>query len=160
MLRASLLSLSLFATAAFAQDQDGHDHHLAEAGGLRAVHAWTNAGDGPDTLVYMEIENRSGREATLTGAHSDVAASATLVGLRNEGGELRMAEIDRMPLPDGSQLQLSPNGLAIRLSAMEGPLARGDSFDLTLTFGDADLDVHVDVEAGNATQHSHAGHAH
>ncbi|WP_127144853.1 copper chaperone PCu(A)C [Pelagibacterium montanilacus] len=141
-------------------DDHGHDDHVAQADGLRAVHAWTNATDGALALVYVELENTSGQAATLLGAEAMIAEGAMLVGLENVDGELRYAEIPQMPIPAASELVLSPNGLAIQLSGLAAPLLEGESFEIELEFEGAHLDAVVAIEAAGATQHSHAGHQH
>ena len=158
MIRTIFLSLALLAVPALAQDD--HDHHVAEASGIRAVHAWANATDASSALVYVEIENASDRAVALTGAHTGIAQSAELVGLQNSGGELSYTAIPEMPLPAGSELVLSPNGLAIQLSGLTGPLVEGETFEIEFQFGDIHLPATVAIEPADATQHSHAGHQH
>ena len=158
MIRVTLFALALLATPAMAQD--GHDHHVAEADGLRAVHAWANATTASTALVYADLENTSGHAATLIGAEAEIAASAQLVGLENAAGELRYVPIPEMPIPAGSEIILSPNGLAIQLSGLTGPLIEGESFEIEFEFGDTHLHATVDIHSATATQHSHAGHQH
>lgn len=164
MIRAALVSLALLATPAFAHDDHAedheHDHHVAEAEGLRAIHAWANATTGSTALVYVELENTSDTDATLTGAHSDIAASAQLVGLENSGGQLTYTPLPLMPVPAGREIVLSPNGMAIQLTGLTQPLVEGDHFEIEFEFDGLHLDAVVEIESANATQHSHAGHQH
>lgn len=160
MIRATLLALALLATPALAQDDHDHDHHVAEAEGLRAVHAWANATTASTALVYTDLENASGHAVTLTGAEADIAASAQLVGLENAAGELRYVPIPEMPLPAGSEIVLAPNGLAIQLSGLTAPLIEGETFEIAFEFGDTHLSATVDIHSATATRHSHAGHQH
>lgn len=163
MICAALLTLALLAAPAVAEDHDDHDHHdehVAETGGVRAVHAWTNATSGSSALVYVELENTAGTDVVLTGAESDLAASAGLVGLQNTGGQLVFVPIPEMPMPAGSSLLLAPNGLAIQLIGLSQPLVQGERFEIEFLFGDFDLHAMVDIESTTATQHSHAGHQH
>jgi len=158
MIRVTLFALALLATPAMAQD--GHDHHVAEADGLRAVHAWANATTASTALVYADLENTSGHAATLIGAEAEIAASAQLVGLENAAGELRYVPIPEMPLPAGSEIVLAPNGLAIQLSGLTAPLIEGETFEIAFEFGDTHLSATVDIHSATATRHSHAGHQH
>jgi len=158
MLRAILVSLALLASPAAAHED--HADHLAEAGGLRAVHAWANATSGPEAMVYLDLSNVSDAPAVLTGAQSEIAASAGLVGLSNEGGRLRFEPIPQMPIPPGGAISLSPNGLAIRLDGLTRPLAEQDRFTVTLDLAGAPLPVTVEGHSATATRHSHAGHQH
>lgn len=182
MIRAALLSLVLLGTPAFAQEthdehaqehheehgdhdheehgHEEHDDHVAEADGIRAVHAWTNATSGSAALVYVEIENTSDADVTLTGGETELAQSVELVGLQNSGGELSYVPIPEMPIPAGSEMLLSPNGLALQLNGLTEPLVEGEHFHIDIEFGDVHLDTAVEIESATATQHSHAGHQH
>lgn len=161
MIRAFAVSLALLAIPAFAEeDHHDHDHHVSSANGIRAIHAWANATEGSSALVYVELANTSDEAVVLTGAHTDIAATAQLVGLANSGGELRFEAIEQMPIAPGAQIVLSPNALAIQLSGLNAPLIEGDTFEIEFAFGAVHLDAVVAVEAAGATQHSHAGHSH
>ncbi|AEQ50728.1 copper chaperone PCu(A)C [Pelagibacterium halotolerans] len=171
MIRAALFSLALIASPAFAQDDhsdehheehehEDHDEHVAQANGVRAIHAWANATDASGALVYVDIENGSDALVTLIGAETEIAATAEIVGLENTGGELTFTAIPALPIPAGADMVFAPNGLAIALSDLSAPLAEGEHFDLELEFETFHLDLEVEIESPTATQHSHAGHNH
>jgi copper(I)-binding protein len=173
MIRAALFSLALIASPALAQEdhadehheehehEDGEqDEHVSEANGVRAIHAWVNATTGSNALVYADIENGSDAVVTLTGAETEIAASAEIVGLENTGGELSYTAIPVLPIPAGADMVFAPNGLAIALSGLTGPLVEGEHFDLELEFDGLHLDLEVAIESAAATQHGHAGHNH
>ncbi|WP_417580409.1 copper chaperone PCu(A)C [Pelagibacterium sp.] len=166
MIRALFVSFTLLASPAIAQDghraddEHEHDEHVAEASGIRAIHAWANATDASTALVYVEIENGSDTTVTLIGAETEIAANAEIVGLENTSGELRYTAIPALPIPAGAGMVFAPNGLAIALSGLSGALVQGDHFDLELEFEDIHLDLEVEIESASATQHSHAGHNH
>ncbi|MEQ8444530.1 MAG: copper chaperone PCu(A)C [Pelagibacterium sp.] len=181
MIRAALFSLALLATPAFAQEdhadehheeheheeheehehEDGeHDEHLAEANGIRAIHAWANATDASSALVYVDIENTSADLVTLIGAETEIATSIEIVGLENTAGELTYTAIPALPIPAGADMVFAPNGLAIALTGLTTPLVEGEHFDLELEFDGFHLDLEVEIESATATQHSHAGHNH
>lgn len=136
------------------------DDHATSAGALRIVHAWTRASDaGTDSLVFMEIENE-GDEDRLTGAVSANASGVTIVGLTIVGGEVSTAPVGPIVVPRGA-LELDPGGLALELRDLREPLAVGGKLELTLMFERAGKVVlHVDVEAADASRHSHDGHRH
>lgn len=176
MIRAAFLSLALLATPAIAQEahddhaeehggheehgEHDHDEHLTEAEGIRTLHAWANATDGSTALVYVEIENTSDADVTLTGGETEIAQSVELVGLQNSGGELSYTAIPEMPIAAGSEMVLSPNGLALQLNGLSEPLVEGEHFHIDIEFGDIHLDTSVEIQSATATQHSHAGHNH
>ncbi|TJZ89406.1 copper chaperone PCu(A)C [Paracoccus gahaiensis] len=149
----------LTVTALPAIAEDGHDH-LAEADGLRILHAWTPATAGPDALIYMEIENGSDRTLTLSGARTEGGQAARLVGFAYADGVETWQPLPDMPIAAGQDLDLTPRGLALQMSGLNDPLARGDTLPIEVMFGDLHLDVGVEVEAEDASAHSHAGHSH
>src|SRR5690606_30806429 len=130
---------------------EDHDDHVAEADGIRALHAWTNATSGSTALVYIEIENSSDAEVILTGGQTDIAQSVELVGLQNSGGELSYTAIPEMPIAAGSEMVLSPNGLALQLNGLSEALAEGEHFHIDIEFGDIHLDTSVEIQSATAT---------
>jgi copper(I)-binding protein len=69
-------------------------------------------------------------------------------------------EIGPIEIPTGDFV-LDPGGVAIELVGLKTALAAGDEIELELHLKTAgELHLHADVEATDATQHSHAGHAH
>lgn len=149
--------LTVMALPAIAED--GHDH-LAEAEGLRILHAWTPATSGPDALIYMQIENESDRTLTLSGARTEGGQAARLVGFAYADGVETWQPLPEMPIAAGQYLDLAPRGLALQMSGLTAPLTRGDTLLIEVIFGDMHLDVGVQVEAEDASAHSHAGHSH
>ena len=140
-----------------ANDED--EDHLAELSGLRLLHAWTNATTDDHAHLYLTIEN-DGEEAFLTGASTEIAAEAHIVAQpMDAGGEPE--EIGTLPLPAGSDMALEPGGVFIELHGLTEALVEGGAFEVVLTFDPlGDVEVHVQVEAEDARQHSHAGHNH
>jgi len=134
--------------------------HVSEAGWVRIVHGWTRATTDDEALVFAEIENTSDSEITLTGAATEVADEAVLVGFQMKDGSLGYVPLPGVPLSPGRDMMLAPNGLAIRLEGLDEPLTKGDTVDVTFSFDAGEVEVHVAVEDADASQHSHAGHQH
>jgi copper(I)-binding protein len=65
-----------------------------------------------------------------------------------------------LPVAPETEMMLAPQGVALRLDGLSRDLAEGDSFNVTVSFAQSDVALTVEVEAADATQHSHAGHAH
>ncbi|KMW57817.1 hypothetical protein AIOL_002785 [Candidatus Rhodobacter oscarellae] len=160
-MRLTVLAAFLLSTAAapvLAAD-DEHSDHLSEADGLRILHAWTNATDDDHVAVYLEIENNRATEVVLMGAETEIAKEAHLMAIDPSTGD--ETEIEELPVPAGSEMELAPGGLFIELHDVAKALSEGDEFELELEFGDdLHLDVHVEVEAADADSHGHAGHNH
>lgn len=136
------------------------DAHLSTVGDVRLLHGWTRATGADTALVFVEIENTGDTPVTLTGGAADLAESAALVGFTLEDGTPVYPELPALPVAPGTEMVLAPQGVALRLDGLSRELAEGDSFDLTLSFAEAEVELTVEVEAANATRHSHAGHAH
>lgn len=139
---------------------DDGDDHIAEGAGLRALHGWTRATAGREALVFVELSNLSGGMVRLIGAESPVAEHAELVGFQLIDGREGHAPVGPVDLGPDEEIALAPFGLAIRLQGLKAPLVQGDTTPLTLLTADGALDLVIDVEAADATQHGHAGHNH
>lgn len=136
------------------------DDHVAEAGDIRVVHAWTRATDGPDGEVFMDIGSR-GAGDRLIGAESEAAAKVEIHGGRLQDGAMTSAPLEAIEIPAGGEFVLEPGVVFLKLSGLREPLVQGEELPLVLTFEHAGrLAVEAKVEAADATQHSHAGHAH
>ncbi|SDZ93374.1 copper chaperone PCu(A)C [Rubrimonas cliftonensis] len=137
------------------------DDHVAVAPfGLRALHPWTNAGDGREALVYVELQNHAADGLTLTGARSPAADHAELVGFQLRDGAPAHVAVGAMTLDAGGDATLAPFGLAIRLEGLSEPRHEGETLPVTLLTDRGALEMLVSVERAGATQHSHAGHMH
>lgn len=147
---------------------DDHDDHAREADahvavaafGLRALHPWTNAGDGREALVYVELQNHAAEALTLTGARSPAAAHGELVGFLLKDGAPTHVAVEAMTLDAGGDATLAPFGLAIRLEGLASPRREGETLPVTVLTDRGALEMLVAVEPADATRHSHAGHMH
>jgi len=142
------------------EDHDGHDDHLAVSEHLRVLHGWTRATDHDHARVFMEIENIGDEPVRITGGRSKIGERTELVGFSLEDGEGRYQPLDAVPVMPGRDLTLAPRALALSVDGLDRPLAEGASFPLVLTTDHGDIEMTIAVEAADAEQHSHAGHAH
>ncbi|MBB5087310.1 copper chaperone PCu(A)C [Roseospira marina] len=154
--------------AGSASDDHGvhaHDHetgvaHAFALGPLRVVHPWTRATQGPDAVVFMDLDNTGDAPITLTGAAADWAASAAIVGFTLKDGEGRYTPLPSIPIAPGHDLVLRPDEVALRFTGITAPLPHGGHVHLTLHTSLGALEIAAMVEAADALQHSHAGHSH
>ncbi|MBM7067734.1 copper chaperone PCu(A)C [Actibacterium sp. 188UL27-1] len=147
----------LLTTPVFAEDSD----HLVKIDGVEILHAWAQASDGPKARVFVEIENDSDTPIILRGGDApDVAASIALMGASiKAGGDPQ--PIDEMPIAPGSHIDLVPDGLYLALDGLKAPLTKGEEFEMHLILEPhGEVEIHVEIEAADATAHSHAGHSH
>lgn len=139
----------------------GSDAHLAEAGGIRLVHAWSRATNRDETLIFVEIENTGGSTRSLVGGASPHAAAAELVGFRLVDGTPTYQPLPEVPIAPGAEMTLAPEGLALRLTGLDAALDEGGALPVTFTFDDGlEIEATAQIEASNAARHSHAGHMH
>ena len=142
-------------------DDHGHDDdekHLSESDHVRVLHAWTRAGEAGVIQIFMEIENISDETLAVKSAKAG-SEDFALAGLQMKDGEPVYTPLGEVPVKPGRELVLAPNGLVFQGNWPE-ELHEGDELDITVMIGDEILEVHVEVEAEDATQHSHAGHNH
>lgn len=119
--------------------------HGYKLGAISIGHVWAPpTGKGAKgAAVFGPILNRGVRTVRLRRASSPIAAKARFRIARN-GKVSWPAAID---LPPGKPVGLAPWRVHIWLSGLRKPLAEGQSFDLTLDFGDAgSITVRVQVE--------------
>ena len=93
---------------------------------------------GGECAVYMTLTN-AGREAdNLLGARTDVAGHIELHKLRiDEQGGLVMQPMENVPLPASRSVELKPGSMHLMLVGLTRELKMGDTFSLTLLFGNA-----------------------
>lgn len=150
-------ALALLLTLAPALAEDGH---VATLGGLDAIHAWSRATTGDTAFVFVELRNDGDAPMTLIGGQTEVAEQVELVGFSNAGGQPGYVAMPMLPVAPGTEMDLAPEGAALRLGGLTGPLDVDAHFDLTLVFEEGTLAITVEVEPATATQSRHAGHAH
>jgi len=88
----------------------------------------------PVAAAYLDISSRQG--ATLIGVRSDAAGAVQVHSMREDGGVMRMRELERLELPAGQTVRLAPSGTHLMLLDLKRPLRSGDSITLDLTLVD------------------------
>lgn len=159
--RLFLLPFALILMSVPVQAAGDVSDHRTDAGGVSIVHGWARATESGSTQVFMELFNGSDAQITLNGARMrETGLTATVMGAPVKAGDAP-AMLGNLPIPAGTAFDLDPGGVYLLLTGLPGPLARGDRFALLLDLEPVgEVEIIVDVEAENAMQHSHAGHAH
>ena len=155
----ALAALLVSLAAGFAHAADDHAH-LAEAEGLRILHAWTRATTEGEAFVFAEIENGGAVERVLTGAEAEGAASGEVVGFGFENGSPVWTVLPGVPVAAGADLHLEPDVLALRLLGLGAPLAEGGHLDVVFVFDGFEIAAEAEILDADARAHSHAGHSH
>ena len=142
MIRQTLLTLSLFASAAA----------NAAAAPIQASGAWSRpAADGLATAVaYLTLTNRGAAPDRLVSEASPEAARVALHRSVLSGGVMDMRPVaGGLELPPGRPVMLAPNGYHLMLEGLRGGLAAGARYPLTLRFAHAaPMTVMVEVRMG------------
>jgi copper(I)-binding protein len=87
------------------------------------------------TGAFMQLKSTS--DAALVAVASPSAKFVEIHAMNKEGDMMKMKAIDRLPLPAGKSVDLSPGGYHMMLFDLKGPLKAGDVVPLTLTFEDS-----------------------
>ena len=161
-MRALALAVIAFSTPlAAAEGAHSDDDHLSAKDGVEILHAWTQATDSDHARVFMEIANEGDVDVVLLGGESDIAEHVHLMGLNYGSNGATEQEIEQFPIKAGAEIDLTPDGLFLELDGLSRVLTQGDEFEIHVLFEPiGEIEVHVEVEAAGATQHSHAGHNH
>ena len=121
--------------------------------------AWARSSPTGVTMgaAYFDITSVDDDSLVAVSVSSDIAARAEIhevVKVMDMGDDasdmhdhaMSMQEIDALPLPAGTLVQLVPGGYHIMLIDLAEPLVIGETFDLTLDFDQApNLTVTVEV---------------
>lgn len=148
------------------------DHGDTVEIGLGEAYAFASA--GPNSAVFMTIENYGGGDDVLLSASTEVAETVEIHETAMEGGTMTMRKLDNLPIPENETVTLDPKSYHIMLLGLKQPLVAGEKFDLTLTFEQSgemtfpviigaagqkpELDPHDHTDHGDHSDHS--GHSH
>jgi len=102
------------------------------------------------TAAYMQL--KSPVDTALVEAASPLAKIVEIHEMKQEGGMMKMAAVERIALPAGKAVELKPGGYHVMLFDLAHPLRQGEILPLTLIFQDRDgkkrtQDVKVPVVA-------------
>jgi hypothetical protein len=86
------------------------------------------------TGAFMRLT--SATNATLVGVASPAAKVVEIHEMKHESGMMKMSAVDRLPLPAGKAVDLTPGGYHVMLMGLAQPLKEGDTVPITLTFED------------------------
>lgn len=112
---------------------------------------------------YMTITNTGDTADALIGVKADfprVMIHQTV----EEDGIAKMNHVDRIDLPAGETVKLTPGGFHVMFMGLESPLIDGETFPATLIFetaGEVDVTFNIEArttEAGDHSGHDHSGH--
>lgn len=109
------------------------------------------------TGAFMKLTAR--QDLLLVGAASPVAGVVEVHEMKLENDVMKMRAVDKLALPAGKPVELSPGGYHVMLMDLKAPLAKDTAIPLTLVLRDAKgvesrLELKVPVSA-RAPQAAH-----
>ena len=161
-MRLHRLSLAAVLAVGFALSAAAHDYQIGE---LHIDHPYARATTpmAQSSGGFLTITNTGTQADRLLGATSDFAARTEVHLTANDGGVMRMREVEAIDLPPGETVVFEPGGYHVMFIGIDAPFAQGETRDVTLSFERAgEITVQFTVEAmGGGHQHSdHMGHGH
>lgn len=149
---------TLLPIAAFAHD------------GMHVNDVYARSANPMTGAVFMQLENHSDMACNLQGVASDVAERVELHSHTEEDGIMKMGKIKGgIDIPAHETHMMNRGSDHVMLLGLTRPLKDGDTFDLTLDFGDCGTetvsatldnernDGHA-MEHGHKAEDEHAGH--
>ncbi len=113
--------------------------------------AWSRAsiGMGRPGAAYMTIRNYGDERVTLTGIRTDLAMISEIhQTATTDQGVSSMTPAGEIEIVPGGSVALAPGGLHAMLVRLQRPMAKGESFTLTLMFSDGgEVTVEVPILA-------------
>ncbi|NJP04288.1 MAG: copper chaperone PCu(A)C [Chloroflexaceae bacterium] len=89
------------------------------------------------SAAYMTLVNESNRADALLAATTDVAETVELHQTVVENDIMQMRQVDSIPLPAGSTVELKPGDYHLMLVNLKHDLKEGEMVTITLTLQDA-----------------------
>ncbi|MCH9765733.1 MAG: copper chaperone PCu(A)C [Alphaproteobacteria bacterium] len=118
--------------------------------GVKIVKPWARATPGGVTVgaAYLEIQSTTKDGDQLVAASSPVAGRVEIHTHAVEDGVMKMRRVEKLEIPAGKAHVLAPGGDHIMLFDLKGPLKKGETLPLTLTFAKAgDVTAAVPIAA-------------
>ncbi|HSM39366.1 MAG TPA: copper chaperone PCu(A)C [Afifellaceae bacterium] len=124
------IALCLSASAGMANDMTKH-------GDLEISKPWTRATPpkAPTGGGYVTITNTGSEPDRLVAASTDIAGMAEIHEMSMEGGVMKMRPMgEGITIAPGETVVLGPGGLHIMMMKLKGPITKGESVLVRLTF--------------------------
>lgn len=86
------------------------------------------------TGAFMQVASTT--DTSLIDVSSPSAKFVEIHQMTKEGSVMKMRAVDRLPIPAGKPVELTPDGYHMMLFELKAPLNAGDVVPLTLTFED------------------------
>jgi hypothetical protein len=115
--------------------------------GIEVEGAWARATVPGQTVGGVYLQIRSSVPAQIVRVTTSDAKSAEIHSMSQEGGVMKMRQLDRLELPAGQTVTLEPGGNHIMLLDLRKPLKPGERVRLTLVIQRPGKKISVPVVA-------------
>ncbi|ABZ78201.1 protein of unknown function DUF461 [Shewanella halifaxensis HAW-EB4] len=112
----------------------------------------------PNSAAYITIENH-GDATRLVAVEASFAKEAQLHTLIEEGGMIKMRQVDGFDIDSHGSLVLSESGNHIMLMGLNSPLVIDSSVDMTLKFADG-TEQKISLPVKKQAEQSDSAHQH
>jgi copper(I)-binding protein len=112
-------------------------HALAAFAQVEVTDAWARATVPGQTATGAYFTIKAASDAKLVAVSSPAAKVAEVHEMKMDGGVMTMRAIERLDLPAGKPVALTPNGYHVMLMGLAKPLKQGEAVPLTLVVEDA-----------------------
>ncbi len=116
---------------------DGMANDMTKHGDLEISQPWTRATPprAPTGGGYVTITNTGSEPDRLVAASTDIAGMTEIHEMSMDGGVMKMRPVgEGITIAPGETVVLGPGGLHIMMMKLKGPIAKGESVPVTLTF--------------------------
>ena len=134
--------------------------HGFKAGAIEIEHPWARATapSAENGAAYLVLSNEGKEADKLVSASTPSANKVQIHTHIDEGGVMKMREINSVDIAPGGTVKFAPGGLHVMLLGLKAPLVKGKAIPLTLVFEKAgSVTVEVAVQGAGDTQADHAG---
>jgi copper(I)-binding protein len=119
----------------------------AESPSVQVSKAWARSTVPGQKVAGVYLEIRSLRDAKIVAVKSSAGARAEIHSMSNDGGVMRMRQLNVLPLPAGETVELKPGGNHIMLLDIKRQLKPGDKVPVTLILEEGKKKRTVKVQA-------------
>jgi periplasmic copper chaperone A len=103
---------------------------------VEVIDAWVRGTVAGQQVTGAFMQLTSPSDSALVDVASPAAKFAEIHEMKKDGDVMKMKAVDKLPLPAGKRVQLSPGGYHVMLFQLKRALKAGDVVPLTLTFED------------------------
>jgi copper(I)-binding protein len=115
-----------------------NEQGVAQNDKIKIIDPWVRPSSGrPNSAAYMQIQNRTNEDITVSSAVSEVANLTELHQSVEERGVMKMHAVDKLVIPARDTIALKPKGTHIMLMKLKENLEEGQIVKITINTDNA-----------------------